>query len=258
MTDKEPLKVVAYIRVSTSEQGNRAKADRLGMEAQRAAIERWCQFNGATLAAVYEEVISGKYWMEDRPKLQAAFKEADKIKGVVLTSKLDRLSRDLGFIHSLYNKRKNWGTAEDGVNTQDGRLNLYFKALMAEEERHKIGQRTKDALAVRKGQGKRLGGRQERLIQIDGSLRPAWEVARERAGQVVSEEADLFARKMERTLRRMRDAGMTTVEIAEELNRTETKTARGKEWYASSVTNILKRLAKLNGEDWKRFGRPQK
>ena len=51
-----PLQFVAYIRVSTSKQGRSG----LGIEAQRSAIARFADQEGATIVAEHVEVETGK------------------------------------------------------------------------------------------------------------------------------------------------------------------------------------------------------
>lgn len=51
-----PAVFIAYLRVSTAKQG----AKGLGIEAQRAAVETFARQEGATIAAEYVEVETGK------------------------------------------------------------------------------------------------------------------------------------------------------------------------------------------------------
>jgi DNA invertase Pin-like site-specific DNA recombinase len=221
------VKIIAYTRVSTSEQGNRKVEDRLGLQAQMDAIKRYCEQHGHELVAHYEEVVSGKYGLDARPSLKAAFEHAKKVDGAVLASKLDRLSRNVEFVGFLINKGWKFGTVEDGFGRQP--MELYFRAMFAEEERRRISQRTTDALAIRKAQGMKLGGERgrERL---------------ERSKAVVQAEANAFAERVHPMIGRMRGLGMTTKEIADEFNSLDIPTARGGKWHSSTVTNIITRI----------------
>lgn len=223
------MKVIAYTRVSTSEQGNREVADRLGLQAQMAAIQRFCEHEGHEIVAHYEEVISAKYGFDERAQLRAAFHQAKKEGAKVLVSKLDRLSRSVEFVGHLVNNDYKFGTVEDGFKYDPSML--YMRAVFAEDERRKIGQRTKDALAIRKAQGKKLGG-----ITSNHTM------AIINSAKVVKAEADAFAFRIKPVIIRMRNSGMTVNAIAQELNEQGNKTARNKKWYASTVCNILKRL----------------
>jgi len=58
--DADPDKVIGYIRVSTDEQA-------LGPEAQREALNAWCEAHGARLCAVFEDIgVSGAIPLEKR------------------------------------------------------------------------------------------------------------------------------------------------------------------------------------------------
>jgi DNA invertase Pin-like site-specific DNA recombinase len=94
-----PKAAIAYVRVSTQGQGRSG----LGLEAQREAIARFAEAEGFAVAETFTEVETGKGAdaLERRPKLAAAIKAARKLKGPVIVSKLDRLSRDVHFISGL-------------------------------------------------------------------------------------------------------------------------------------------------------------
>lgn len=222
------MKVISYRRCSTSEQGKSG----LGLEAQQQAIERFCEHNGLELVESYEEVISGKYFLSERPVLQAAFKHAEKIGATLLVSKLDRLSRSVEMIATLMN-RAVFATCEDGLNCPP--IQLHLKAAIAENERKAIGERTKAALVVAKSRGKTWGG-----------ITSGHAKALENSAKVVKAEADAFAIRIKPVIMRMRAAKMTVHQIADELNEQGNRTARGGNWHGSTVNNILKRLENLS------------
>jgi DNA invertase Pin-like site-specific DNA recombinase len=150
MTYERPI-AVAYYRVSTQKQGRSG----LGLEAQQAAIEAFCQAHGLALDASFTEVESGK--LSDRPELAKAFARARRVRGVVLIAKLDRLARDVHFIAGLI-KQGTPFICVDAAN--DDTFVLHIKASVAQEEAQKISARTKDALAAAKARGVRLGNPQ--------------------------------------------------------------------------------------------------
>lgn len=218
------MKVIAYTRVSTSEQGKSG----LGLEAQQQAIIRFCEHNNLELVEMHEEVISGKYFLSERPVLQTAFKRAEKLGATLLVSKLDRLSRSVEMISTLMN-RAVFATCEDGLNCPP--IQLHLKAAIAENERKAIGERTKAALAIAKERGKVWGGVTKGHAQ-----------ALENSAKVVKADADAFALRMKPVIMRMRNAGMTGKAIATELNEQGNRTVRGGQWHASTVCNIINRL----------------
>ena len=88
-------KFVGYHRVSTDKQGRSG----LGLEAQKEAVQQ--RLNGGPWQIVGEfiEVESGR--RVSRPQLDAAIAVCKKHKAKLVVAKLDRLSRNVGFIHQL-------------------------------------------------------------------------------------------------------------------------------------------------------------
>ena len=89
------------------------------------------------------------------PQLAAALAAAKTARCCVLVSKLDRLSRDVAFVAGLMAQRVPFIVAELGRDADPFMLHLY--AALAEKERRLISERTKAALAIRKGSGGKLG-----------------------------------------------------------------------------------------------------
>lgn len=84
------------------------------------------------------------------------FSSPTKAKAPIVVAKLDRLSRDVHFISGLMKHKVAFIVADLGADTDPFMLHLY--AALAEKERRMISQRTKDALAAAKANGKQLGG----------------------------------------------------------------------------------------------------
>ena len=84
---------VAYYRVSTARQGRSG----LGIEAQRAAVQRFAEAEGFQLTAEFVEVETGKGAdaLDRRPQLAAALAAGRTSRCPVIVAKLDRLSRDV-------------------------------------------------------------------------------------------------------------------------------------------------------------------
>ena len=71
---------------------------------------------------------------------------------------------------------------------------------------------------------------------------PTLHVARKNAAGAVKAEADRYAANVLPIIREAQKAGARTLrEIAEALNARGITTARGGQWYAQSVANILRR-----------------
>ncbi len=208
---------IAYIRVSTAQQGHSG----LGLAAQQEALARFAEAEGYSLLQTFEEVETGKGAdaLARRPQLSAALQMAKKHDAPVVVAKLDRLSRDVHFISGLMQHKTPFIVAELGVDTDPFMLHIY--AALAEKERRLISRRTKDALAVRKAQGVKLGGLNA------GGIRNRDE-ALERAEQLRPVFAEL--------------AGKSARAIAAELNARKIPTPAGGRWHAVTVQRVMSRL----------------
>src|ERR1700716_1679496 len=146
-------RAVAYLRVSTQQQ----QRSGLGIEAQRAAIERFAAAESLTMIEEYSEFETGKGAdaLDRRPQLAAALAAARTAKCSVVVSKLDRLSRDVAFVSGLMAQRVAFIVAELGRDADPFMLHLY--AALAEKERRLISERTRSALAAKKANGAALG-----------------------------------------------------------------------------------------------------
>jgi DNA invertase Pin-like site-specific DNA recombinase len=148
-------RAVAYLRVSTQQQ----QRSGLGIEAQRAAIERFAEAESLTIIEEYAEFETGKGAdaLDRRPQLAAALASAKKAKCSIVVSKLDRLSRDVAFVAGLMAQRVPFIVAELGRDADPFMLHLY--AALAEKERRVISERTTAALHAKKAGGACLGNR---------------------------------------------------------------------------------------------------
>ncbi|TIL45823.1 recombinase family protein [Mesorhizobium sp.] len=217
-------RAVAYIRVSTAQQGKSG----LGLEAQRVAIAKFAEAEGLELIAEFQEVETGKGAdaLNKRPQLAAALSDAKRNDCAVVVAKLDRLSRDVAFISALMAKRTPFIVAELGADVSPFMLHIY--AAVAEQERAMISQRTKDALAAVKARGVKLGNPQ---------IRKAQEAAAERRTAI----ADGFASNVLPIIREIQATGASMRKTAAALNARGIPTARGGTWAATQISDILKR-----------------
>ncbi|KGT73016.1 recombinase family protein [Bradyrhizobium japonicum] len=214
---------IAYIRVSKPKQGRSG----LGLEAQQAAIKAFCAQHGYSIEAEYREVETGKGAdaLERRPELAAAMKFARKLgKGgkagaaPILIAKLDRLSRDVHFISGLMVQRIPFIVTELGLDVDPFMLHIH--AAVAEKERERIAQRTREALAAAKARGQMLGN------AAIGEARKA--------------EADLHAEQFRSIFEPLRDLPAKRISVI--LNERGIATARGGKWQATQVIRLLGRL----------------
>ena len=142
------MRIIGYERVSTARQG----ASGLGIEAQRQAIDGFVAQRGATLIARFTEVESGRN--PDRPELGKALHLAKVTGATLVIAKLDRLSRNAAFLLTLRDSGVRFA-AVDLPEAND--LTVGIMALVAQQEREAISRRTKEALAVARSRGVRLG-----------------------------------------------------------------------------------------------------
>ena len=223
MTTERPL--ITYIRVSTSQQGRSG----LGIEAQRRALTQFAHGERFTVKREFVEVETGKGSdaLDRRPQLKAALAAARKLRCHVAVAKLDRLSRDVHFISGLMAHKVPFVVAELGPDVDPFVLHLF--AALAEKECALISTRTKQALSAAKARGVTLGN-------------PKLHVARRGAVEAVKAEADRYAANVLPIIREAQKAGANTLrQIADALNARGIPTARGGQWHATSVKNLLQR-----------------
>ncbi|WP_268788265.1 recombinase family protein [Mycolicibacterium fortuitum] len=205
-------RAVAYLRVSTDEQS-------AGIEAQRSACQSIARQRG--LVIVSEQIdqdVSGTLDIRSRPALSAAFdllesNQADRL----IVGKLDRLARDVVVANQIDRSatRSGWaivfGDLDIDTGTAAGKLQLSMFASFAQFERDRISERTKEALAVKRAQGVKLG-------------RPA-----------------VLPAQVVKRIRKERKAGKSLRAIAAELTADGVPTARGGAvWQVSTIQKVLK------------------
>ena len=205
------MKLIGYIRVSTDKQLNTGA----GLEAQRNYLELEATRRGATLEIVSElEATSGKS-TKKRPALAEALARLDKgeAQGLIV-SKLDRLSRSVAdFLTILERSRKGkWslviGDLSLDTSSPMGEAMATITATFAQLERKRIGERTKEGLAIKKAQGVKLGA--PRLLNPETRSRIEAELA----------------------------TSTPLAVIARRLNEEAIPSAKGGKWYASTIKKI--------------------
>jgi DNA invertase Pin-like site-specific DNA recombinase len=208
--------MIAYYRVSTGRQGKSG----LGLEAQRAAVQRFAAGESYELAGEFTEVETGKGAdaLDRRPQLAEALAAARKLKAPIAVAKLDRLSRDVHFISGLMTQKVPFIVAELGPDVDPFMLHIY--AALAEKERRLISERTKHALQAAKARGVRLGNPK---------------LAADNAAAAADRDA---------TLRPVLDQmqGKTLREIAQALTDRGIEAPRGGAWNAMTVMRAMRRL----------------
>ena len=144
--------VIGYLRVST---GKQHPAN------QKNEISRFAEERGLEVEKWVTEIVSGKTRESDR-KLGRLLKRMHK-GDILIVTEISRLSRTLTDIMNIMGKCLEKGinlyTTKEGYSFDDtinSKVLCFAFGLVAEIERNLISMRTKEALAVRKAEGKVL------------------------------------------------------------------------------------------------------
>jgi DNA invertase Pin-like site-specific DNA recombinase len=154
-----PKRVLGYVRVSTAEQNNSGA----GLEAQRRAIVAECERRGWQLVDVIDDAGFSAKDLK-RPGVREALRvlEAGEASAFVV-AKLDRLSRSMIDFTGLMERAQKQGWALVALDcavdttTPTGEAMANMLATFAQFERRLISQRTREALAVKRADGVKLG-----------------------------------------------------------------------------------------------------
>lgn len=216
---------VPYYRVSTARQGQSG----LGLEAQRAAVAAFVTAP-ARLLEEFVEIESGK--KNQRPQLLAAIAAARAAGATLLIAKLDRLSRNAGFIFAL----RDSGVAFTCCDMPDANtLTVGLFAVIAQHEREMISKRTIEALTAKKARGAVLG---TPANMTPAAIAKSLSIRREnaRTNQQNQQAARLGGL--------LQVQGHTLQQIARELNEGGYRTRRGQLFFPMSVQRLLQRRVK--------------
>ena len=208
-------KYIAYYRVSTDKQGRSG----LGLEAQQEAVAPYRE----QITHSFTEIESGSD--NHRPQLQAAIAMCKSTGATLLIAKIDRLSRDAGFLLTLRSSGLSIMAAD---MPHVGTLEFGIRAVFAQHEREEISRRTKAALAAAKARGQKLGSPNPRAggLAVSAHLR--------------ARKAATIAKVMP-IVRDLQALGMTTTrQIAQALTERGIQTATGATtWHSAQVSRLL-------------------
>lgn len=144
---------IAYIRVSTQIQT---------CQGQRFEIENWSVRSGITINRWVEEKVSGMKNLQERTLGRTLVKMR---KGDMLVcTELSRLGRNMMMVMSILNYCSEKGIQIRSIKdnfelseTLHSKIIAFAFSLASEIERNLISQRTREALAAKKAEGKKLG-----------------------------------------------------------------------------------------------------
>lgn len=224
------MKNVAYYRVSTQQQGD----SRLGLEAQQLTVFNFIQSDNGLLIAEFTEIESGKN--NSRAQLQVAIQFAKTNAAKLIIAKLDRLSRNVGFIFALRDAKVDFLCCDiPEANT----LTIGIFAVLAQHERELISKRTKEALHAKKLRGETWDRKGAQTLCINACTAKSVAVRKRKA---VENENN---RKATELIKALRPQGLSFQKIANQLNGTGFETSTGKHFTAKTVQLLW--LRSLNG-----------
>lgn len=229
------MSYISYYRVSTARQGRSG----LGLEAQKSII--LSHLRGEVPLAEFQDIEHGHDAV--RPGLDAALAMAAKTNSILIVAKLDRLSREVGFIDSLMKAKVRFVIC-DAPEADEFTIHIF--AAMAQREYKICSARTRDALAAKKARIKADGGFKDRHgiwrtklgndVNLTGRhLGPAAGKAKAAANP-----NNVKAQAMALLLKR---DGCTLQEISSELCRHGFKASQGGDIQPEQVRRLLKRAA---------------
>jgi len=207
---------VAYYRVSTQRQGKSG----LGLDAQQMAVVSYCKSNDYDLI---REVVEIKSTRKSRSGLFQALDLCKQMNAMLIVARLDRLGRDVEQIAGIVKSNVEIVVTD---NPHANRFTIHILAAVAEEQRQRISETTKEALGAAKRRGVILGKNGKALSLIN------------------KKAADDFANTLLPTLKKLKSRGITSVRaVSRELNRKGIPTFRGNShWHPSTVYTLMNRL----------------
>lgn len=207
---------VAYYRVSTQRQGKSG----LGLDAQQAAVLNYCRGNDFDLIS---EIMEVKSTRRSRSGLFQALDLCKAMNAMLIVARLDRLGRDVEQIAGIVKSNVEIVVTD---NPHANRFTIHILAAVAEEQRQRISETTKEALEAAKRRGVILGKNGKALSLIN------------------KKAAEDFANGLRPTLEKLKSRGITSVRaVSRELNKKGVPTFRGDgHWHPSTVYSLMNRL----------------
>lgn len=209
--------VVIYYRVSSDKQ----ERSGLGLEAQLDLCRKVAQQLEIEIIGEFSETISGKVAPQERPKFCQAVTLAQMNGSKIMVAKLDRFSREMYHV-SGFTQKHLWGKETPDLliasSPTMSQMEIYIWAMLGEEERRQISERTRAALAVKKAQGYELGkvGRTSSMLNARAKSESAIAMAKE-----------------------LRESGGSYQFISDKLNEIGLTTSKGGVWYAANIRQRL-------------------
>jgi DNA invertase Pin-like site-specific DNA recombinase len=221
------LTVIGYTRVSSQEQ----VVEGVSLDAQRARIQRWAEATDADLIDVIEDpAVSGSKPLAQRDggsRIAALLDQRDPTVDAVVICRLDRLGRDasetLGHLHRFAKGKIGLVSILDrlDLSTPQGRAMASVAAVFGQLERELIAERTSEALARLRVEGKAYGAVPYGWVRSSEHLVP-----------------DTNEQRVRKEIIELRDSRCSYREIASWLNGEDIPAKRGGRWSPMSVRSV--------------------
>jgi site-specific DNA recombinase len=223
------MRTIGYIRVSTDEQAREG----ISLESQKVKIAAYCTLNDLGLTEIIEDAgRSGKDL--NREGIQCLIGEIKARRAdAIVVYKLDRLSRrvrdTLSLLELIEKKSVAFHSITERIDTKSamGKFFLNIMASMNQWERDTISERTRDALSVKIARHERVG-----------SVRYGYTLGNDKKTLIEKPEEQ----EAIRLIKNLQGKGYSLRTICKELTGKGYRPL-GKQWYAKTVMNILRRAA---------------
>lgn len=154
------LKLIAYLRVSTRQQGHSG----LGLKAQRRTVQAFADRTGGEVIKWYVEVESGS--KSNRPKIRKALRRCRMTGATLVVAKIDRLSRNLKFVTTLQESHLPFVCCD---MPEADETTIHILVALAQKELKWGSIRTREGLAETKAAGTLLGAANPRIaVALEG------------------------------------------------------------------------------------------
>ena len=220
-------RAIGYVRVSTQDQADSGAS----LEAQRTKIRAYATMHDLELAEMIEDAGYSAKSLE-RPGMARLLELIRQRKvDVVIVAKLDRITRsvrDLGELIELFQRSGvEFASVADHIDTATaaGRLVLNVMGSVSQWEREAIGERTSEALAVLRAQGRRVSRHAPYGYRLDGDR---W-------------VEDHDEQRAVRLMVELRERGLSLRAIATELGRLGFRSRARRGFSPSTILAVLRR-----------------
>ena len=214
------MNYIAYYRVSTKRQGQ----SQLGLKAQKQAVKNF--ISPDLIFKEFTEIETGTN-KKHRPILQEAIELCKLHDATLIIAKLDRLTRNVAFISSLMDSEIKFKAVD---MPEANNLTIHIMSAIAQHEAKTISSRIKVALAQ---SDKQLGNPQN--LTVEARKKGLASIKAKASNNQNNKRALAYIKKLDYTTMRL-------IDVASELNDNGFKTSRGKDFTATQIHRIIKKI----------------